>query len=99
MSPKISYDNFVDKPQIKIAQLTSRLCVGGMSVALILATGGLISRGYSTVLLAGKVVGKEASMEEFARSRGILPVKVPSLSRASSIWNDLRAFSQLVRFF
>jgi glycosyltransferase involved in cell wall biosynthesis len=89
----------IDKSQVKVAQLISRLCIGGTSVAVIFATQALIERGYSTVLLAGRVIGEEASMEDFARLRGVHPIRVRNLSRAASVWNDLRALWQLVQFF
>src|SRR4029077_4559669 len=83
----------------KVAQLISRLCVGGTSVAVIFATQALMKKGYSIVLLAGSVVGEEASMEDFARLRGVRPVRVRNLTRATSVWNDLRSLWQLVQFF
>jgi glycosyltransferase involved in cell wall biosynthesis len=95
----VNYDKGGDRSQIKVAQLISRLCIGGTSVAVIFATHGLMEKGYSTVLLAGSVVGEEASMEDFARLRGVHPVRVRNLSRATSVWNDLRALWHLVQFF
>src|ERR1700687_5281798 len=92
-------NNGVDKSQIKVAHLISRLCIGGTSVAVIFNIRALMAQGYSTVLLAGRVVGEEASMEDYARHRGVHPVRVKSLSQVTSIWNELRALWQLVQFF
>jgi len=84
---------------IKIAQVISRLCVGGTSVEVILITEALLRRGYPALLLAGELSSDEASMEEFAEGRGVSPVKIQGLSREISWWNDLSALWRLVRIF
>ncbi len=43
------------KSEIKIAQVISRLCIGGTPIAVILATEFLLGRGYPIVLLTGRV--------------------------------------------
>jgi glycosyltransferase involved in cell wall biosynthesis len=87
------------KSNIKIAQVISRLCIGGTPITVILATEFLLNRGYPIVLLTGKVTDDEASMEDFAIRRGVHPVRVPSLWKGNSLWNDLKSFWQLISFF
>lgn len=84
---------------VKIAQVISRLCVGGTPVAVILMTESLIRDGFPTLLFAGEVTAEEASMEEFASSRGVETIRVRNLSQTSSLWGDLKALWELMQFF
>lgn len=88
-----------ERSGIKIAQVISRLCIGGTPVAVILATEFLRNAGYSIQLVTGTVMGDECDMEEFAIRRGLHPTKVPSLSQRNSLWKDLKSLWQLFRFF
>lgn len=92
-------DNSRSRSAIKIAQVISRLCIGGASVAVIQLTEALTRRGYSTLLLAGSVSNHEANMEDMALRLGVRPIRVRSLSRRTSWWNDLKAVWQLTRLF
>ena len=87
------------KNDIKIAQVISRLCIGGTPITVILGTEFLMNRGYPIVLLTGNVTDDEASMEDFATQRGVRPVRVPNLSKGNSVWNDLKSLWRLISFF
>ena len=87
------------KSEIKIAQVISRLCIGGTPIAVILATEFLLGRGYPIVLLTGRVTNDETSIEDFAIRKGIHPVSIRSLSKRDSLWNDLRSLWQLICYF
>ena len=84
---------------VKIAQVISRLCIGGTPVAVILMTEALLHDGFSTILLAGEVTAGEASMEEFAFARGVELVRVRNLSQRASLWGDLKALLELRQLF
>lgn len=84
---------------LKVAQVISRLCIGGTPVAVILMTEALLRDGFSTTLLAGEVTGEEASMEDFAVARGVKTVRVPSLSQAATFWGNWKALFELLRTF
>ncbi len=64
-----------------------------------LITEGLMKRGYPTLLLTGTVEDTEASMEDIVIGRGLHPVRVRSLSRTGSLWNDCCALWQLFEVF
>jgi glycosyltransferase involved in cell wall biosynthesis len=85
--------------EVKIAQVISRLCVGGASVEVVLTTEALMQRGYSTLLLAGNTSADEASLEGFAGNHGVPPIKIEGLSRDISWWKDVGALWNLVRIF
>jgi glycosyltransferase involved in cell wall biosynthesis len=85
--------------EVKIAQVISRLCIGGASVEVVLTTEALLHRGYSTLLLAGNTGADEASLEVFAENRGVSPIRIEGLSRDISWWKDLCALWSLVRIF
>jgi glycosyltransferase involved in cell wall biosynthesis len=88
-----------NKSDIKIAQVISRLCMGGTPIAVILATEFLLDRGYPIVLVTGRVTNDEMSIEEFAILRGVHPVSIRSLSKRDSLWSDLKSLWQLISFF
>jgi glycosyltransferase involved in cell wall biosynthesis len=86
-------------PHLKIAQVISRLCVGGTSLAVILLTEALLKKNYPAALLAGEVSEHEASSEGLADCRGVHVIKIRNLSPKGSWWRDCKALLELVRWF
>jgi glycosyltransferase involved in cell wall biosynthesis len=84
---------------ITIARVIARLNVGGPAVQAILLTDFLRRRGYRTLLFAGQVAPGEEEMDYLARERGVVPIRIGSLSRKISVLQDLQSLWQLVRFF
>jgi glycosyltransferase involved in cell wall biosynthesis len=85
--------------ELKIVQVISRLCVGGASIEIVLSSEAMLRRGYPTILLAGDITADEASLEEFARSRGVPITKISGLSRKASVWAVVIGLLQLAWFF
>jgi len=82
-----------------IARVIARLNVGGPAIQAILMTETLGRRGFRTLLLTGEVAPGEASMDYFAASKGVTPVKLNTMSRQISIVKDLASLWKLCRIF
>lgn len=84
---------------LKIAQVITRLNVGGPAVIAILLARELRDRGYPTLLLAGQVPPGERSMAYLADSCGVEPLPITAMSRSIAFLDDLQALYRLVRIF
>jgi len=76
----------------------SRLNIGGAALQPIALTRRLPELGFDAVLLCGVEGPHEGSLEEFARSEGVRPVRVPRMGRELSI-EDGPALLDLMRLF
>lgn len=83
---------------MKIARAIARLNIGGPAIQAVLLTRELADAGHRTSLLIGNVPSSEGSMEYLADEMGVVPVRIPSLSRAVSPFDDLRAFWDIYRW-
>ena len=83
---------------MKIARAIARLNIGGPAIQAVLLTRELSDAGHSTSLLIGNVPESEGSMEYLADEMGVSPVRIPSLSRAVSPFDDLRACWDIYRW-
>lgn len=83
---------------MKIARAIARLNIGGPAIQAVLLTRELADAGHTTSLLIGNVPESEGSMEYLADEMGVVPIRVPSLSRAVSPFDDLRAFWDIYRW-
>ena len=95
----MSHQKQYPPPDLKIAQVISRLCVGGTSLAVILMTEALLKKNYPATLLTGEVSEQEASIEDLADCRGVHPIKIQNLSPKGPWWKDCKALLELVRWF
>lgn len=82
-----------------IARVIARLNIGGPAIQAILMTEAFRQKGYRALLLTGEVPALEGSMEYLAVERGIVPIKIGSMSRRISWFKDLTTLWQLVRTF
>ena len=82
-----------------IASVIARLNIGGPAIQAVLATDALRRKGYRPLLLTGQVPAGEGSMEYLARDRQVAPIKIASMSRRISWYDDLTTFGALVRIF
>lgn len=83
---------------MKIARAIARLNIGGPAIQAVLLTRELADAGHTTSLLIGNVPEPEGSMEYLADQMGVTPVRIPSLSRAVSPFDDLRACWDIYRW-
>src|SRR6266545_7989098 len=74
---------------IGVVRVFSRLNIGGPSIHVILLTAGLNPAKFQSTLIVGQEGPQEGNMLELAESRGVRPVKIPSLGREISLFNDL----------
>lgn len=84
---------------ITIARVIARLNIGGPAIQAILMTDAFNQKGYRSLLLTGEVPPGEGSMEYLASARDVVPIKIASMSRRISWYQDLATFSKLVRIF
>jgi glycosyltransferase involved in cell wall biosynthesis len=82
-----------------IARVIARLNIGGPAIQAILMTDEFRRRGYPTLLLTGEVPPGEGSMEYLAQERGVVPVKIGTMSRKISWSKDLITLWQLIKTF
>src|SRR5579864_211740 len=82
-----------------IARVIARLNIGGPAIQAILMTDLFCQRGYRSLLLTGEVPASEGSMEYLARNRGVIPIKIGTMSRKISWSKDLITLWQLIRLF
>jgi glycosyltransferase involved in cell wall biosynthesis len=82
-----------------IARVIARLNIGGPAIQAILMTDEFRRRGYQALLLTGEVPLGEGSMEYLAQQRGIVPVKIGTMSRKISWSKDLITLWELIKIF
>jgi glycosyltransferase involved in cell wall biosynthesis len=82
---------------VKIIRVIARLNIGGPARHVALLNAGLDLRGHETVLVHGNVEHGEASLEEFARDRGVRMVRIGDLGRSVRPGSDLWAGAALRR--
>lgn len=85
------------KNTIRIVRIIARLNVGGPARHVILLTEKFRERGWVSELVAGEVGPGEASMEDWAASRGIHPIKFDALGRELHPLRDLLILWKLYR--
>lgn len=76
---------------IRVLRIIARLNVGGPSIHTALLSQGLSTRGYETLLVAGRVGDDEGDMSYYARSRGVTPLFLESLGREIDPLRDFRS--------
>ena len=76
-------------PRISVARIFSRLNIGGPSVHVILVSATLDPSRFQSTLIVGHEGPTEGNMFELAARYGVRPVRIPSLGREISVWNDL----------
>ncbi len=85
-------------PKIRVVRIFSRLNIGGPSIHVILLTARLDPARFESTLLIGQEGIREGNMFDFAERHGVRPIKISSLGRAISPWNDLVSTLQLWRY-
>src|SRR5881396_2169749 len=76
-------------PRISVARIFSRLNIGGPSIHVILVSATLDPSRFQSTLIVGQEGPTEGNMFELAARYGVRPVRIPSLGREISVWNDL----------
>lgn len=85
---------------MRVVRIQSRICVGGPALHSILLSEGLSYRSgskYDTTLVSGALEPDEASMEGFAKERGVKIRFIPEMGRAVSPRRDALAVARIVR--
>lgn len=83
---------------IKVAQVITRLNVGGATVQVLLTTKALCERQHHAVLVSGELSAGEGSMDYLAETLGVPVVKICGLRRECG-FDDLLALLRLIRVF
>lgn len=84
---------------MKIAQVITRLIIGGAQENTILTCEGLRLRGHDVTLIAGPETGPEGSLWPQAEARCGRALRVESMRRAVHPTLDLRSVCELVSLF
>ncbi|HXR98102.1 MAG TPA: glycosyltransferase [Terriglobales bacterium] len=82
---------------MRIARVIARLNVGGPAIQAVLLTHALQYQGHATVLACGNLPIGEGSAEYLAAEAGVPIYRIDGLSRSISLFDDLRAFLQILR--
>jgi len=80
----------------RILRIITRLNVGGPAQQAVWLTEELAKRGFEILLVTGTVPPGEDDMSGFAASRGVTPLRMPSMGRELS-WRDLTTIFKLWR--
>lgn len=91
--------------RVSILRVMDRLVVGGPSLNVVYLSQFFGSEGpqsdqagrWETVLVVGREGSREGSLLDFARQRGVEPVRLPSLGKDLSPGRDISAFWRLCR--
>ena len=89
----------VSESNITIARVIARLNIGGPAIQAILMTEAFRHKGYQSLLVTGEVSPGEGSMEYLACNRDVVPIKIASMSRRISWYDDLTTLLELARIF
>lgn len=85
---------------MKIAQVITRMNVGGAQESVVLTCRGHLDAGHEVTLITGPSEGPEGKMfEKMPKPNGLKIIDVPYLIREISPWNDFLAYRQLSRIF
>jgi glycosyltransferase involved in cell wall biosynthesis len=84
---------------MRIAQVITRLIIGGAQENTLLTCEGLAERGHDVILLSGPTRGPEGSLVERARAGPYRYEEIPALVRAVCPVRDLRTLTALTRCF
>ncbi len=82
----------------RVVHVITRLIAGGAQENTILSCVALLGR-YEVTLVAGPPEGKEGSLVEEARRRGVATILVPELARPVRPLGDMKALVRLHRLF
>jgi glycosyltransferase involved in cell wall biosynthesis len=93
----VARSTLVSPEHVKILRIIARLNVGGPARHVALLNAGLNARGHETLLIHGELDHGEASLEQFARDRGVRMVKLEALGRRVSPTSDIFALAGLHR--
>jgi glycosyltransferase involved in cell wall biosynthesis len=86
--------------RIKVAQVISRLNVGGPAVHVIHLAERMDRRRFDLRVIAGREREGEGSLIELAKSRGVMPIAAPDIVAEASLKpRDLRAIAALAKRF
>jgi glycosyltransferase involved in cell wall biosynthesis len=74
-------DSAPPRDEIRVAQVISRLNIGGPAIQAITLSAELEQRGYRTLLLRGEEGPREGTMDDLAGRLGVEPVLVRGMAR------------------
>jgi glycosyltransferase involved in cell wall biosynthesis len=83
----------------RVARVVTRLNIGGPSIQAITLTRELAARGFSTLLVHGRLGASEGDMTTLLPVTDLRTQAVPALVRPLAPLNDLKALWQLYRTF
>jgi glycosyltransferase involved in cell wall biosynthesis len=86
-----------DASGLRVLRVIARLNVGGPARHTVILDHGLRTLGAETLLVHGSTGPMEASLEDFARQRGVAVTHVAELGRRIHPFDDLRAFARVMR--
>ena len=81
----------------RILRIQSRICIGGPALNTINLSAGLNSDRYQTLLIGGRLLENEESLEPLAHQKGVAIKMIPEMGRTLSPLDDIKAFIKLVR--
>ncbi len=80
----------------RVLRIITRLNIGGPAQHVLFLADGMRA-DFETVLVTGAPDPTEGNMDDLAETLGVIPLRLPSLRRAPSPWQDLRALWSLWR--
>jgi glycosyltransferase involved in cell wall biosynthesis len=95
----VPYGACVDERRTRVAQVITRMIVGGAQETVLLTAALADSERFDHVLVTGPQTGPEGSLLEEAERRGVHVVVVPELVREVHPARDLQALRALRRLF
>lgn len=89
------------EPPIRVAQVLTRLNVGGLAVLVALLADEMRPPEFATEVFSGRVseAEREGDMAWYLQDRGVTPRYVEALRRPLAPLRDLRALGELYRLF
>src|SRR6185295_17142688 len=98
VSPRLVRRGMISRSKPLVHHVITRLIAGGAQENTLLSCQALLDR-YEILLITGPPDGREGSLVEDARRRGIEVVVVDELVRPISPWRDAEAFRRLRGIF
>ena len=84
------------RKKLRIVRIVARLNVGGPARHVTLLTESFRTKGWYSELVVGEVADTEGSMEGFAASRQIHPIKIPELGRELHFFRDIKTLYKVL---
>lgn len=81
----------------RILRIQSRICIGGPALNTIYLCSSMNPEQYESLLVSGKLLDDEKSIETFAKDKGVNIHIIDQMGRSFSLLNDIRTFFKLIK--